>query len=86
MHAEGSAGKKYGDANNASPFISDAHRCFSQTDVARLRDAFNDALGIPTGERNTWLARNIADPDERQAIATLLLAHDGDGLIDVDAG
>ena len=84
MHAENAAGKKIGDASGASPFISDAHRTFSRTDVSRLREIFNDAVAIPANDRRAWLMRNVADPDEREAIATLLLAYDGDGLFDVD--
>ncbi|MEP6483335.1 MAG: hypothetical protein ABJB01_02715 [Rudaea sp.] len=84
MHAEGSAGKTSGDRNGSNPFISDVHNAISRTDVSRLRDVFNDAIDIPIDERSAWLIENISDPDERQAIATLLLAYDGEGFFDVD--
>jgi hypothetical protein len=85
MRAESLQGKKNIGAASASSFISDVHRLISPTDVARLRDVFNGAIEIPITKRKAWLMQNVADPDERQAIATLLLAYDGDGLFDVDA-
>ena len=86
MRAESLESKKDIGTEIAGQFISGVHRAISPTDVARLCEVFNDAVEIPIGERNAWLMQNVADSDERQAIATLLLAYDGDGLLDVDAG
>ena len=70
----------------ASEFISDVHRTISPTAcLSRLRDVFNEAIEIPTSERKLWLQENIGDPEERQAVATLLHAYDSDGFIEGDA-
>jgi hypothetical protein len=75
------------EKNGSGAFISDVHRSISPVDcLSRLRDALNDAAEIPPEERDVWLAQNVADDEEREAIATLLLAFDGDGFIDADVG
>jgi hypothetical protein len=72
---------------NANEFVCDVQRSISQTDcLFALREVLNAALEIPAGERAAWLMRHIDDPEDRQAVATLLLAHDGEGLLEVDAG
>ncbi len=69
-----------------SEYISDVHRSISPAGyLSRLRDIFNEALEISIGERKEWLVRNVADPEERQAVTTLLLAYDSDGFIEADA-
>jgi len=50
--------------------------------IDRLRELLNQAANIPTIERRTWLSRNVSDPEERRALVALLLAYDGDGIID----
>lgn len=57
----------------------------SPTDcVSQLADVLNAVMQIPPSERTAWLAQNVHDPEDRQAVATLLLAYDGDGFLDVD--
>ena len=68
-------------------FVSDVHRSIPlANDLPRLRSALNAALGMPRGERDGWLLRNVTDSEEREAIATLLSLCDDDLFLDVDGG
>jgi hypothetical protein len=87
MGAEGPAREENAERVIAKEFISDAHHSISSTDcLSRLRDVLNEAVGIAPSERGVWLEQNVSDPEERQAIATLLFAHDSDGFIEVESG
>jgi hypothetical protein len=87
MAGEGPARENNAQRAIAKEFISDIHHTISATDcLSRLREVLNEAVCIPPGERSVWLEQNVNDPEERQAIATLLFAHDSDGFIDVESG
>lgn len=65
-------------------YISGAHAAISPNDsIGRLRELFNEAADVPVNEREMWLMRNVSDADERQAVAALLQAYDGDEAIDL---
>jgi len=66
--------------------VSDTDRAIPPVDgLARLREVLNEASQLPPHERSAWLARNIEDAEEREVIAALLLACDGEEFIDADA-
>ncbi len=52
--------------------------------IARLRMLFDLALDMAPGDRGAWIARNVADANDREALARLLAAADeiGGGFLD----
>ena len=89
-HSIGESGQKSGrhicEGPQTSEFGSEVQFSISSTDcLSKLRDVLNEAVEIPMGERAEWLMRNVDDQEERQAIAALLLAYDGDGFMELDA-
>ena len=64
------------DSHDAAAALLTGERC------ERLRDLFDRALEQPAASRADWIAVNVSDRDDRQALRLLLAAEAGAGPLD----
>src|ERR1700679_651629 len=53
---------------------------------ARLREMFAEVSDLPASDRDAWIAAQVVDGDDREALRRLLAADSGDeGFLDISA-